>query len=328
MYRKTLIFFLLSFTGLFAQDWIQQSIDLTINTQFFEAESIIQVQQDKSDSSIASSFYRASVLVSKMTHFENREEEGGFFAAINKVIFLGEKKLAGKIPISVNERAKLLFYLGSAYGYLAFYQERIGEWFSAIKNGKKAHDFLQSVVETDSTLWDAYLGLGSYKYWLSTKIHWLPFVDDERQEGIQLILKTIEHNAASRPLAMHQLIYILLDYGDFNLAEKIGNEIIKEYPQSQFIYWAYSHIFMKKKDFKKAIMAYQKLLLLIEADPDSNPNHRITCLARMMDMYAKSGDCEQALMTIVSIENNIYYSAIRNNEEVERLLEEVNDICR
>ncbi len=328
MYIKTLIFshLLLLSTISNGQDWIQQSIDLTINTKFAAAESLIISEKNKNENSIALHFYYASVLISKMTHFENRAEEKEFLNNIQYVIEKSNDDLNAKDLVQ-KEKARILFYLGSAYGYLAFFQERTGEWFSAIKNARNAHDYLQQVVETDSTLWDAYLGLGSYKYWLNTKIYWIPFVKDEREKGIQLILKTIHNNAPGKALAIHQLIYILLDYGDFDLAEKIADEIIIQFPQSQFMYWAYSHVFMKKKDYKKAIVAYNKLSDLIEADPAANPNHKITCLARLMDMYAKTGNCKKARNINNQLTVSENYSYIKHNEEVERLLKEVSENC-
>lgn len=321
-----ILYIILGLSYLHAQDWIGKSINLTINTKFSEAESLL-IHRIHNDSSIVDYFYYASVLNSKMVHFENNYDETDFLKAINNVIEIGTKSIELGTG-TLKEKAKTLFYVGSAYGSLAYYQGRKGEWFPAVNNGRKAQEFLTKAVETDSTLWDAYLGLGSYKYWLSTKVYWIPFIDDEREEGISLIKKTIKHDSFSKSLAMHQLVYILLDYGDFKQAQKIAEELIVMYPQSQFVYWAYAHVFMKKKEFEKAIAAYQKLLQLIHSDPNANPNHKITCLARMMDMYARAGNCLQAGKTKQRILKDPYYAPIRNNQEAENLIERESKLCR
>ncbi len=308
------------------QDWIRQSIDLTINTQFVKAESLLTERMNNGDSSLAVHFYFASVLNSKMTHFENRLENHQFDSALQYVINNGKQHLENP-SLQEKEKATILFYIGSAYGYLAFYQGQIGQWFNAIKNGNKATDYLKNAVETDSTLWDAYLGLGTYKYWLSTKIDWIPFIPDQREEGIELIQKTIGHNTFSKYLAMHQLIYILLDFGEFDQAEELAEEIVKAYPQSVFMHWAYSHVFMKKKNFPKAIASYKKLLGLISKDPEANPNHKITCLGRMADMYSRADSCEQALKIQRELNSSSYKEVLAENEEVQRLLSEVSERC-
>jgi len=324
--KSIILFSLVLFNLLIARDWITQCIDYSINTKFSEAESLLTARMNQGDSSLDVYFYYASVLNSKMTHFENNADEDTFYKALNRVIDAGKDSLDGE-NLKNTERARILFYVGSAYGYLGFYQGQIDEWLSALRNGSKAHDYLQLAVHTDSTLWDAYLGLGAYKYWLSTKVHWIPFVPDEREEGISLIKKTIEHNSYSRYMAMHQLVYILLDYGDFDQAQKVAEELILKYPRSQFMYWAYSHVFMKEKDFPNAISAYKRLLQLINADPNANPNHRITCLARLGDMYSRSDNCDEANKIKSEIEYDDYYTSYKGNEEVNRLLVEISERC-
>lgn len=324
--KNLILFILLSANALSAQDWISKCIDFTINTKFNQAESLLTSRMDNGDSSLVVYFYYASVLNSKMTHFENNADQEQFYSALNRVIENGEKSLKNE-NLDYSKKARILFYVGSAYGYLGYHQGQIGEWFSALKNGGNARDYLQQAVETDSSVWDAYLGLGAYKYWLSTKVHWIPFIPDEREEGIRLIKKTIEHESHSRYMAMHQLVYILLDFGDFDQAEKIADELIEKYPQSQFMYWAYSHVFMKKKDLPKAISAYKKLLQLIDSDPKANPNHRITCLARLGDMYSRAKNCTEANKVKLEIEQDAFFISQESNDEIEKLLDEISERC-
>ncbi|KAA3611254.1 MAG: hypothetical protein D8M58_14895 [Calditrichaeota bacterium] len=309
-----------------SQNWVKESIDLTINTKFSQAETLLTNRIQNGDSSLAVHFYYASVLNSKMTHFENTEENQSFYDALQFVINKGEAKLERK-DLQEKQKAKTEFYVGSAYGYLAFYQGQIGEWLSAVKNGSRSADYLEQAIETDSTIWDAYLGLGAYKYWLSTKIDWIPFIPDQREEGIALIRKTIEHDSYSKYLAMHQLIYILLDFGEFDQAEELTINIIEEYPQSVFMRWAHSHVFMKKKDFPKAIASYKALLELIDFDPQANPNHKITCLGRLADMYSRADSCDQAIKVVQDLNSTNNNKLVDQNEEVQRLLREVSERC-
>ncbi len=322
-----LILVLLQLSSAQTEDWIRQSIDLTINTQFAQAESLLTTRMQNGDSSMAVNFYYASVLNSKMTHFENREENQPFFDALQHVINRGTLKLEDAI-LQGKEKAETQFYVGSAYGYLAFYQGQIGEWFGALKNGNRAADYLEQAVNTDSTLWDAYLGLGAYKYWLSTKIDWLPFIPDQREEGIGLIKKTINQDSYSKYLAMHQLIYILLDFGQFDQAEELAEEIIGTYPKSIFMRWAHSHVYMKKKELQKAIDSYITLLDLIDSDPEANPNHKLTCLGRLADMYSRADSCDKALIIKDELTTAVNAEILNKNEEVQRLLREVAERCK
>ncbi len=84
---------------------------------------------------------------------------------------------------------------------------------------------------------------------------------------------------------------------------------------------------MKKKNFPKAIASYKKLLGLISKDPEANPNHKITCLGRMADMYSRADSCEQAIKIQRELNSSSYKEVLAENEEVQRLLSEVSERC-
>jgi len=119
-------------------DWITQSIDLTINTRFTEAESLLMQKIAVGDSTAEVYFFLVSVLNSKMTHFENKADETAFYQAIDKVIEKTERNLSESKSNDLLSNARQLFYRGSAYGYRAFYQGQCGNWLDALdKRNKK-----------------------------------------------------------------------------------------------------------------------------------------------------------------------------------------------
>lgn len=280
-------------------EWIQHSIDLTINTRFAEAESLLYGRIEQGDSTVESWFFLASMLNSKMTHYENLVPAGPFLEAIEKV--------RSKIIISDSVRnladslaqAKQYFYRGSALGFLAFYQGQNGDWFDAIDNGMQSIDDLEQALTLDSTLYDAWLGIGVYQYWRSTRLKflfWTPFVEDLREQGIANIRKAAQKSTYSRYMAMHQLVYILLNYGAMDEALLYARELIRKYPKSVFMYWAYAHSWYMRHDYEKAAKAYEHLLTLLDHSVEQNPNHIISCRARLAEMYQHTGHPEQAVM--------------------------------
>ena len=62
-------------------------------------------------SSIENHFYYASVLNSKMVHFENNADEKEFLKTINYVIERGQEILDDEKMI-IGEKAKTFFYIG------------------------------------------------------------------------------------------------------------------------------------------------------------------------------------------------------------------------
>lgn len=273
-----------------ADDWIARTIDLTINTRFKEAESLLRTRIAAGDSSADVYFYLASVFNSKMTHFENHADEKPFLAALNKVLL----KTAAD---SDTEKARALFYRGSALGYKAFYEGQSGNWFDAVRDGLKSVDNLKRAIDVDSTLYDACLGIGVYQYWRSTKLKfllWMPFIEDTRLQGIKNIRKAAAKSKYSRYMAMHQLIYILLNYGNKDEALHYAREVIRVYPNSTFMWWAYAHTRFMRHEYPKALTAYRHLLTLLTELPEQNASHVVSCRARMAEIYDKMGKKREA----------------------------------
>jgi tetratricopeptide (TPR) repeat protein len=282
---KFLFFLLFTTLAIGSQPhWISEGIELTINNRFDEAMQVFLKACEENPDDHRSYFYLAATLDSKMTHYENDVEAKAFNDAIDTVLRLVKAKMS---EASV-EDAELVFYLGSAYGYRAYFLGRRGSWYSALSNGKKATSLLQQAVALDSTLYDAYLGIGTYKYWLYSKlkfITWLPFVPDEREKGVQMIRKPIKRNARSKYMAMHQLIYILTDYKRENEMVVYADTLVKQYPASQFMLWAAAHAYSKNQNHTRAIAVFESLTRLLEDDPNPNPSHVLKCSHKLAEQY-------------------------------------------
>jgi hypothetical protein len=273
-------------------EWIRHGIDFTINNKFAEATTLFTNQIQVRSNDHRAYFYLAATLNSKMTHFENDEDEVLFFKMLKKTIEIAKTKLNGEKNISDSTRAQLLFYMGSAYGYKAFYEGKKGSWYSAVSNGIRSVKLLKKAVALDSTLYDAYLGIGTYKYWRYSRlkfISWFPLVPDDREEGIKLIKKSIESSKYSRYLAMQQLIYILLDFKKPKEAIPYAQTVIQKYPESQFMWWAAAHTYLKNRDYLQAASAYSKLGQLIENDKTINPAHIVEYKVKLAFVYKELG---------------------------------------
>jgi len=291
-------FFLVWPVFLFASTppWVENVMVWTINGRFQKAEDFLRQKIARSDSALAPCFYLASVLNSKMTFYENQQDAPEFEHLLKYIIRKTDQRIQ-QIPADDSLLARLYFYRGSAYGYLAYFQGQNGQWFSALKNGLKAVNDLKKTVQLDSTFYEAYLGLGTYKYWRSTKLKmalWLPFVSDQREEGIRDIKRALQSSSNSRYMALHQLVYILTDYRKFDAALHYAKEGVSVFPESQFLWWAYAHTYFMAHDYPNAAKTYGHLLQLIERDPDANISHRLACLVRLAEIYRRMGQNQKA----------------------------------
>ena len=308
-------------------DWIEEGIELTINNRFEEAEVYLQLQIKNNPADYRTYFYYAAVLNSKMTHFETTDDEESFDWALEKTIKIIDSILALNNTIDDSTYAQHLFYLGSAFGYRAFFQGQNKNWLAALSNGVKSNRTLQKAVEFDSTCYDAYLGIGVFKYWRHSILKyfaWLPFVPDERDEGINLIKKSIQHSRYSKYLARQQLVYILVHYSKPEEAISYAQEITERYPDSQFMLWAAAHAYHKDGDLHNAAIAYQHLLEIITDDPDYNPQHLIKCKMKLAEIYCDSEQYENCLLECKQL---LLFLDNEQEEEIARVMA-LMDRCR
>lgn len=85
----------------------------------------------------------------------------------------------------------LYFILGSALGYRALSKGAHASWWSVLKDANSSGSNLKKCIELDSTYMDAWFGIGAAHYWKSAKakfLTWLPFIKDNRNQGIREIL--------------------------------------------------------------------------------------------------------------------------------------------
>ncbi len=311
--RSRLLFFsflLFNFSFIVAQEWIKTGITYIINTDFERALKLYRDEINIRPQDYRAHFYLAAALNSRMVHFEDQDGQNQFDQAIDRTIELIQQQLHSETLRDSVKLSQYWFYLGSAYGYRAYNQGSNGKWFAALSNGLKAADYLQKAINEDSTLYDAYLGIGTYKYWRRSKlsfISWLPFFPDAREKGIQMIKKTADSDCLSRDLARHQLVYILLDYGWNEEAITYGRELVEDYPQSQFMRWALAHAYYKSNKYQAAEKEYLYLAELIKNDPQHNPNHLLNCKYKLAIIYWALNDytqCQQQCAAIIELYNN------------------------
>jgi tetratricopeptide (TPR) repeat protein len=311
-----LLFYFIFIVPLFSahNDWIDQGMELTINNRFTEAIAMYQREIKIDPDNYKATFYLAAALQAQITHYENHLLVEDFYNAIDKTVNIIESKLNTQNCITDSQKAELYFYLGSAYGYRASYQGESGKWFKAIGSGKKAKKYLDESVLHDSTMYDAYLGIGAYLYWVSAKtklLSWLPFIGDNRDEGVTLIRKAIENNCRSKYMAMHQLIFILLNYGKYQEAIPYVLQVIEKYPESEFMWMAAAHTYYKNKDYQKAEPAYQRLIHLVAAGESPNPPHLVKYRLKLAQIYYERKRYHESYKQcneILLIEDEVQYS--------------------
>lgn len=267
---------------------IENGIERTILNDFPGAESIFKNLIHQYPAQPFGYFYLGATYQAEMLDRENYDKLDDFTAAMERAI-----ELSKEVQEQNGEDAWACFFEGSAYLYRSFMDNKLKKVWGAYRNAVKGAGRLEKVIELDSTFYDAYLGVGSYKYWKSSKtkmLAWLPILKDERDRGINMVQTAVQKGNFVKLIGRDQLAWILLDSGKNQEALQLAIANHRLYPESRFFMWTLVEIYYRDEQWEEAFNLYQKLLYLLRELPHNNHYNEVTCLLRMAEVYYMQGD--------------------------------------
>lgn len=188
------------------------------------------------------------------------------------------------------------YFAGMSHGYYGYYQAAEGNIFSAIYHGIRTITYSENCLNYDPEFYEAYIAIGVYLYFRSKNteiINWLPFIEDEREEGIRILEKAIEKKTIHAAFASTTLIVIYHYEKKFEKALKLAEESLQLYPNS--IYFQILHAnAMANIDEEKAIGEFEFLLKSIGYNNETRFNE-IYYKHRIAILYAAIGENEKSL---------------------------------
>lgn len=271
---------------------ILQGLDLSYTNRFEEADRVFEQLIQAYPHHPVGYFYKAANLQAQMLDAEDYEREQDFYRLAERTI-----QLAESLQTADQADSWILFYKGSAFIYRSFMKMKIGNWLSAYKDASRGVGFLEEAVVLDSLLYDAYLGIGSFKYWKSAKAEfllWLPFLSDQREQGIAMIYKAIEKGEYIRQVGRDQLVWILMDKKEYQEAFDLALQNHEAYPSSRFFKWSLASAAFRLGKWEISHRLYQELLTEIQQLPQNNHLNEIECLVKMAEIAVQKGQWTEA----------------------------------
>ena len=271
---------------------IREGIRLSIEQSYPKAISIFAKMQEEMPANPVGYFFHAAVLQTQMMDFETYNKETEFLDLVKKTILLSKNHLRGS-----QKEPWAYFFLAGGYGYLAFYQGKQNKLIEAFKTGRHSIKALEIALKNNSSLYDLYFGLGTYKYYrskLSRYFTWLPFVKDERAEGIEMIKTAMEKSRYSRYSAMCGLCWICIEEENYQEGFEIIKQGLEEFPDSRIFLWCAAKTAKKLKLWHEAAGYYEKIILSLETANILSPYNEIVCRVNLYDIYSKFEKYQQA----------------------------------
>lgn len=282
---------------------IEEGIGLALNGQYGEAFELFDRIIDQWPQHPAGYFFKSATLQYKMMDLEDYRWERDFYALLDTT-----EDLCQRILRINGEDTWAEFFLGGALGYRGAYQVKKGRWWSGFKNGRRAKVRLEKALRLNPQLWDAYLGLGTYRYWRSRMtrfLRWFPFISDEREKGIRELWLAAQRGIFSSATAKDGLVWIYIEEEEYGKALSLSQELCGLYPSGRGFLWGMARALWGKGDWKWAEDVYRRILNSVEAQEFDNHYNAVECrywIARCLFNRMKYPNCIRECQTIFRYE--------------------------
>ncbi|MEX1275146.1 MAG: tetratricopeptide repeat protein [Bacteroidota bacterium] len=273
---------------------VLEGIDLTLNQQYEKADSLFRHVVREFPESPVGFVYRAGVFQARNIESKLAMDDPGFDSLLVQARESSERMIR-KRP----DDPWGYFFLGTTFGYDAYARVYRGDWLGGTMKGISSVREFRKAVERDSSLFDAYVGIGTYTYWRSRKtefLHWLPFVPDEREAGMAFVWKTVQSGVYNRYTAISVLASMELDAGRGSRSKELAGAGVERYPQNRTFLWVLGEADMKLGDYSDAMRTYGRLLSVLKDGNESNVYNEMVCLLNLARAHAGIGDSSSAML--------------------------------
>jgi len=303
---------------------IRRGIHLSILQDYAAATRIFVGLKKELPLDPAGYFFQAAVIQTKMMDYERYTDEPHFVALIDSAMTLARKQIKQDL-----NHAWSYFYVGAGHGYLSFYLAKKKKYWPALQHAQESVKALTRAVSLDSTLYDAYLGIGWYRYYrskVSRHFTWLPFIKDERDSGIALIRKAMLQSRYSRTSAMNGLCWILHDEGQLEEGMTLLRAGLSSFPDSRVFLWCGARLSEKLKLWRDAAGYYERILKTFAAENVQSPFNELTCRRRLVQIYLKLEN-QDAATRQCEIVRSMHFES-HGNKPLEKELKQMQQTCK
>jgi tetratricopeptide (TPR) repeat protein len=274
-----------------AQSLVRRIVGETFMMHYLQALSTTDSLEMLVPGHPAAPLLKAGVLYCRMLDFEDRADKVEFDRHYDLAWSRAEK-------MDKSDKSEKKLYLGILLGFKALLEQRQGKWWPAVKLGMKSVGHLEDCLKEDPAFADAYLGVGTYKYWRSRAtdfINWLPLIPDEKQAGIDMVRRAMNEGLLSREISRSTLAWILIDHARPSEAISLSLEGLKFYPGSRFYLWTLADGYLQSSQWNKAAVIYRQLYDSLHPLERNNGYNEVGLCKQLTKCYRQMGDPRTAL---------------------------------
>ncbi|HFE62816.1 MAG TPA: hypothetical protein ENK14_00175 [Caldithrix sp.] len=302
---------------------VARGIELTFNDRYEESLALFDSLVQAYPNHPAPYFFRSATYQNWMSSYRFNKFQKEVEENVQTVIDLAGKMLKEK------DDPWLHFYIGAAYGYRGFNRFRKHNWLGAYKDAKRGVGNFEKALLADSTLYDVYLGLGSYYYWRTAKSKFLRLITfwmrDKRELGLKQLRFAIEHGRYAPNEASYVLLMALFNEKKYADAEVILEEILSRKKTSSLSdYYFRGRLVAQSGNWPEVETAFRTILNKIENYKFTSIGYQVECKYWIARAVSEQGHKAQALQ--IAREAQLQSKQRNKEEEIESIIENFGQI--
>jgi len=321
--RYNFFFFFLCSGLIFSQNFPDKNVDSLlvagidniVEENYSEAENIFfRLKKDYPRLPLGSLYLAAAEIARSADFFEEMNSE-----KIEKY-FEQSESVADSLYDDDDENIWNIYFKGLLAGYRAYYFALQGDYYGAFMHGYDSYSFFTKCLEQDTLFYEAYIAIGSFEYWMSAKTEffsWIPFYDDNRQNGISLLETAWKKAPYNAHLAAYSLIWIYINEKDYSNAVKLAEEELKKYPSTRFFKWGLANAY-QYLDKTKSIEVLMQIYKSYQTTGGNIITQKIVIKHKIAMLENNLGNYETALKLCDEILNSCGKVEIENRETEDR----------
>src|ERR1039457_5683136 len=147
---------------------LKSGIDNIINQNYPQAKSNFETLNDKYPDLPFGKIYLAATEIARSYDY-GVEYDGESISKYLNAARAQSEILLNKSPDNIWNH----YFLGLAEGYISYYEGLNGSWITSLKEGINSASNFEECLKKNPDFFEAFSGLGTYKYWKSTKTKFL-----------------------------------------------------------------------------------------------------------------------------------------------------------
>ncbi|MBC8477998.1 MAG: hypothetical protein ISR91_01145 [Candidatus Delongbacteria bacterium] len=264
---------------------INQCVELAINHHYLEAIALFSgrledsLAYENASSAALAHFHIATVYAAWMQDREDYARSDSYEYHLARTEQITDSLLL------VEEDADLLFLRAGCSLYRSYLAKRRGQWWRMYLQGIDGVNRLENLAAGYPDYREVDLGLGNYLYWKSSLLQnltWVPFIDDQRAEGIARLERAATTGQFGRWLAVSNLTWIMMDYGQPEAALAWALRGREQFPDSRHFLFPLAQAQRQRGELAAADSLYSLLLEQLQADQQPSHYNEFYCLNKMV----------------------------------------------